>query len=278
LTASVGVAASKLVAKVASDLEKPDGLVVVAVGDEAAFLAPLPITRLWGVGERTAAALADFGVRTIGDLAAVPDDLLARRFGRQGPLLARRARGIDPSPVAASDPARSVSHEHTFAIDTADPELLERTLLALSEGVAGRLRAGAVRARTVTVKVRDAAFATTTRQRTLAEPTDQTEVIFRAALDLARPQIRGVRVRLLGVAASHLEEARQLSLFDPAEDRQSRATKAADEIRRRYGSKAILRARLLDSPVADPFERDPMRSPEDRGVGRPTSRGPEPDA
>jgi len=277
LTASVGVASSKLVAKVASDLEKPDGLVVVAVGDEAAFLAPLPITRLWGVGERTAVALADFGVRTIGDLARLPDDLLARRFGKQGPVLAQRARGIDPSPVAASEPARSVSHEHTFAVDTADRETLERTLLALSEGVAGRLRAGQVRARTVAVKVRDSAFVTISRQCTLAEPTDQTEVIFRAALDLARPQLRGIRIRLLGVAASHLDDARQLSLFEPLDDRSWRVTRAADEIRRRYGPKAILRARLLDSQVAEPFERDPMSSPEGPGIGRGPRSGPDGD-
>jgi len=278
LSASVGVATSKLVAKVASDLEKPDGLVVVADGEEAAFLAPLPITRLWGVGERTAATLTDYGVRTIGDLAGLPDDLLARRFGRQGPLLAQRARGIDRSPVAAADPARSVSHEHTFAVDTADPELIERTLLALSEGVAARLRAGRVRARTVAVKVRDSAFVTISRQRTLGEPTDQTEAVFQAALELARPQLRGIRVRLLGVAASHLEESRQLSLFEPSEDRRSRVTEAADEIRRRFGSKAILRARLLDSPVSEPFERDPMSSPESGGIGREPPRRPDLDA
>ncbi len=268
LTASVGLATSKLVAKVASDLEKPDGLVIVEPGREAAFLAPLPIARLWGVGERTAAQLADYGVRTIGDLAALPDDLLARRFGKQGPVLAARARGIDPSPVSGAEPARSVSHEHTFEVDTSDPELLERTLLALSEGVAGRLRAGHVRARTVAVKVRDASFVTVSRQRTLPEPSDETEVVFRAALELARPELRGTKVRLLGVAASHLEEGLQLALFHEADDRRRRATEAADEIRRRFGSRAIRRARLIDSGVAEPFERDPMRAPDDGSIGR----------
>ncbi len=268
LTASVGVATSKLVAKVASDLEKPDGLVVVGPGLEAAFLAPLPISRLWGVGERTAAALADYGVRTIGDLAALPDDLLLRRLGKQGPELAVRARGLDPSPVSAADPARSVSHEHTFDTDTSDAEALERTLLALSEGVAGRLRAGGVKARTIGVKVRDSSFITVSRQRTLAEATDQTEVVFRTALGLARPQWRGVRVRLLGVVASHLAEGEQLSLFQEADERQRRADKAADEIRRRFGAKAIRRARLLGSGVADPFERDPRNSPDSGSIGR----------
>jgi DNA polymerase-4 len=268
LTASVGVATSKLVAKVASDLRKPDGLVVVEPGQEAAFLAPLPIRRLWGVGERTAALLADYGVGTIGDLAALPDDLLARRFGRQGPVLAERARGIDPSPVAGGEPARSVSHEHTFDVDTSDPEVLERTLLALSEGVAARLRAGHVRAHTVAVKVRDSSFVTVSRQRTLAEPTDETEVVFQAALQLARPQLRGTKVRLLGVAASHFDEAQQLALFHEVDDRRRRATAAADEIRRRFGARAIRRARLLGSGVAEPFERDPMRSPEAGSIGR----------
>ena len=268
LTASVGVATTKLVAKVASDLEKPDGLVVVAAGTEAAFLAPLPISRLWGVGARTAAALTEFGVRTIGDLAALPDDVLARRFGRQGSLLAQRARGVDPSPVSAADPARSVSHEHTFERDTSDGEELERTLLALAEGVAGRLRAGGVKARTVAVKVRDASFTTITRQRTLQEPTDQTEDIYRAALDLARPHLRGLRVRLLGIAASHLGTGEQMALFAVDDDRRRRATAAADEIRRRYGSRAIRRARLIDAGVAEPFERDPTTAPEGGSIGR----------
>src|SRR4029079_5492776 len=137
LTASVGVATTKLVAKVASDLRKPDGLVVVAPGDEAAFLAPLPIRRLWGVGEKTGAALAEYGVRTIGDLAALPPDVGVRRFGKHGASLITRARGIDDDRVHEGDPAKSVGHEHTFDVDTSDPEVIERTLLAMADGVAG---------------------------------------------------------------------------------------------------------------------------------------------
>lgn len=268
LTVSVGVASTKLVAKVASDLEKPDGLVVVAPGAEAEFLAPLPISRLWGVGEKTAAVLSEFGVRTIGDLAALPQDLLARRFGRMGPVLIQRARGIDTSPVSRAEPARSVSHEHTFDVDTADPEVLERTLLALSEGVAGRLRSGGVKARTIAVKVRDSSFHTVSRQRTLPEPTDQTEVVFAAARELAQPQLKGIRVRLLGVGASHLGEGEQMGLFMAQDERRRKATAAADAIRARYGSKAIRRARLIDSNVAEPFERDPMTAPEGGSIGR----------
>jgi DNA polymerase-4 len=269
LTASIGVAATRLVAKIASDLRKPDGLVLVAPGTEAAFLEPLAISRLWGVGERTRLALADYGVTTIGDLARLPEDVLRRRFGNMGPVLADRARGIDATPVGGGDPAKSVSHEHTFDVDTADWDVIERTLLGLSEGVARRLRDGGVKAGTIGVKVRDSAFVTATRQRTLALPTDQADIIWKTAVSLVRPQVRGIRVRLLGVAATHLGEREQLALFNAGEDRRRLATDATDRIRKRYGSRAITRARLLEGHVVEPFERDPMTAPEARRVGRP---------
>jgi DNA polymerase-4 len=263
LTASVGVAGTKLVAKIASDLGKPDGLVVVAAGEETAFLAPLPISRLWGVGEKTATALADYSVRTIGDLAALPPDLLVRRFGKHGASLVDRARGLDADPVHEGDPAKSVGHEHTFDVDTSDPEVIERTLLAMADGVAGRLRSAGVRAGTVAVKIRDSSFRTITRQRTLPEPTDLTEPIYRTALDLARPEVRGIRVRLLGVTASNLGEREQLGLFEAAEPRRRQAIEAADAVRRRYGERSVTRARLLGTGLPAPFERDP-RNPLDR--------------
>lgn len=263
LIASVGVAGTKLVAKIASDLRKPDGLVVVPPGDEAAFLAPLPIGRLWGVGEKTAAALAEYAVRTIGDLAALPPDLIERRFGKHGASLIERARGIDPDPVHEGDPAKSVGHEHTFEVDTSDPEIIERTLLAMADGVAGRLRSAGVRAGTVAVRIRDSGFRTITRQRTLAEPTDLTEPIYQAALQLARPEVRGMRVRLLGVTASNLGEREQLGLFESLEPRRRAAVEAADGLRRRYGQGSVTRARLLGAGLPAPFERDP-RNPLDR--------------
>lgn len=277
LSASVGVASSRLVAKVASDLRKPDALVVVPPGDEAGFLDPLPIGRLWGVGAKTQAMLTDHGVRTIGDLARLPPDVLRRRLGQHGTTLADRARGIDPTPVGVDMDARSVSHEHTFGRDTRDPEVIERALLALAEGVATRLRAGGVRASTIAVKVRDSEFVTHTRQRTLDEPTDQTDDIFHAALTLARPQVRGIRVRLLGIAASGLTERAQLALFAEHEDRRRRASSATDDVRRRFGSRALVRARLLGDGVPEPFERDPFRGPEAPGVGRagPPADGPD---
>ena len=140
LTASVGVGSTKLIAKIASELRKPDGLVVVPPGGEAAFLAPLPISRLWGVGGKTAEALRDFGVVTIGDLAALDPDVLVRRFGKHGGALVDRAVGRDPDPVATGDPAKSIGHEHTFDVDTASRDKIERTLLGMADGVAWRLR------------------------------------------------------------------------------------------------------------------------------------------
>ncbi len=267
LTVSVGVATTKLVAKIASDLRKPDGLVVVPAGQEADFLGPLAIARLWGVGPQTRAVLAEFGVATIGDLAAIPVDALVRRLGQHGATLHERALGIDPSPVGGDMAAKSVSHEHTFMVDTADADEIEATLLALAEGVAERLREGGVRAATVTVKVRDSAFRTVTRQRTLAAPTDLVEPIYRTALELARPEIRGRRIRLVGVAGSGLEEPAQMALFGDEDPRRRRAAEATDEIRRRFGERAVTRARLLRAPLPAAEERDPTQPLERRRLG-----------
>jgi DNA polymerase-4 len=266
LTASVGVGTTKLVAKIASDLRKPDGLVVVPAGGEAIFLAPLTISRLWGVGEQTAAALSEYGVATIGDLARLPADLLVRRFGKHGAALGERARGVDDEPVSGGAAAKSVGHEHTFDVDTADTETIERTLLAMADGVAGRLRAAGLRAGTVAVKIRDSRFRTITRQRTLPERTDMTEPIWQAALELARPETRGMRVRLLGVTASNFGEAGQLGLFGLEDVRRRRAVEAADAIRRRFGERAVTRARLLGTGLPAPFERDPMTPIDRRGL------------
>ena len=278
LTASVGVATTKLVAKIASDLRKPDGLVVVAPGEEAAFLAPLPIGRLWGVGEKTATVLADYGVRTIGDLADLPPDVVIRRFGKHGASLVERARGVDADPVHEGDPAKSIGHEHTFDADTSDPEVIERTLLAMSDGVAGRLRSAGVRASTIAVKIRDSSFRTITRQRTLVEPTDLTEPIFRAAVELARPEVRGIRVRLLGVTASHLGEREQLGMFVEDDPRRRAAIEAADRLRRRYGTDAVTRARLVGAGLPAPFERDPRNPLDRRARGMPVEDGASPEA
>ena len=254
-------------AKIASDLRKPDGLVVVPPGTETAFLAPLPISRLWGVGEKTAVQLADYGVRTIGDLAALPVDTVVRRFGKHGASLIDRARGLDADPVHDGDPAKTIGHETTFDVDSSDPEVIERTLLALADAVAGRLRSAEVRAGTIAVKIRDSSFRTITRQRTLPEPTDLTEPIFRIALELARPEVRGLRVRLLGVTASNLGEREQLSLFVDDDPRRRAVTEAADRVRRRYGSRAVTRGRLVGSRSAPAVRARPAQPARPAGAG-----------
>ncbi|MDQ1323695.1 MAG: polymerase [Chloroflexota bacterium] len=265
LIASVGVAATKLVAKIGSDLRKPDGLVVVPPGEEAVFLAPLPISRLWGVGEKTAAVLREFGVQTIGDLAALQPDDLERRFGKHGAALIERAHGIDADPVATGDPAKSIGHEHTFGRDTADREVIERTLLGMADGVAWRLRAAGLKAATITLKLRDSSFATITRQVTLDVPGDLTEPIYEAALVLLRRELHGQRIRLVGVTASNFRDREQLALFGADEDpKRHQAAEAMDSIRRKYGERAVTRGRLVRAGVPTVFERDPNSAVEGR--------------
>ncbi len=246
LTASVGVATSKLVAKIASDMQKPDGLVVVAPGTEAEFLAPLPLRRLWGVGPKMEETLAKLGVVTIGDLARLDPGRLQRRLGTHGHDLQRLARGDDDRDVA-SEPAeaRSLGQEHTYDRDTADAPRLRATLLSLADGVAGRLRAHGLRARTVTLKYRDEDFHTTTHARTLPEATDAGNTLFRAASELYAEVHRGKKVRLLGIYASHFGEGTpQLGLFDEPRA-PSPADRVRDEVAKRFGDEAITRASLL---------------------------------
>jgi DNA polymerase IV len=246
LTASVGVATSKLVAKIASDMRKPDGLVVVPPGGEAAFLAPLPVRRLWGVGPRMEEALAKLGVVTIGDLAALDPGRLERRLGTHGHDLRALARGEDGRDVIAEGAgAKSLGQEHTYGQDTSDAERLRATLLQIADGVAGRLRAHGLRARTVTLKYRDEDFHTTTHARTLGEATDSGNTLFRVASELFAEVHRGRKVRLLGIYASHLGEGTpQLGLFDEPKA-PSPADRLRDEVKRRFGDEAITRASLL---------------------------------
>ena len=245
LVVSVGVATNKLCAKVASDLRKPDALVVVAPGEEADFLAPLPIRRLWGVGPRAQAALADYGVMTIGQLAAAAPGTLRRRFGRFGDDLSARARGIDRAPVVVSHTAKSIGHEHTFDTDSTDVGRLEATLLDLAESVASRLRRHALAAGSVQLKLRYEGFETLTRQAPLARQTREARVLYDACVALLHRTLVGGRgVRLIGLTAINLSDAQQLTLFDGS-DRTDRVTKSIDAVRGRFGERAITRARLL---------------------------------
>jgi DNA polymerase-4 len=246
LTASVGVATSKLVAKVASDMRKPDGLVVVPEGHEAAFLAPLPVRRLWGVGPKMEESLAKLGVVTVGDLAVLDPSRLERRLGTHGHDLQLLARGIDPREViAGSEDARSIGQEHTFDRDTDDAERLRAMLLSLADGVARRLRQHGLKARTLTLKYRDETFRTRTHARTLPSGVDSGNAVFDVVSRLFAEVHRGRRVRLLGIYTSHFgSESPQLTLF-PEDEAPSRADRLRDEVARRFGRESLTRASLL---------------------------------
>jgi DNA polymerase IV len=245
LVVSVGVASNKLCAKVASDLRKPDALVVVPAGGEAAFLAPLPVSRLWGVGPGTQRALADFGVTTIGQLAALPGPTLRRRFGKHGADLAQRARGVDPARVMPTQAPKSIGHEHTFEHDLVDRGRIELTLLDLAESVASRLRHHRMAAGAVQLKLRYEGFETLTRQAPLPRQTRESEPLYDGAVALLRQAlVPGRGVRLIGLTAINLSDAQQLTLFD-APDRADRVTASIDAVRKRFGETAITRGRLL---------------------------------
>ena len=254
LKCSFGVASNKLVAKIATNVGKPDGLIVVPPGEEAAFLAPLPLAALWGVGPKTQTRLEALGLRTIGQLAAWPEADLARRFGAWGHDLARHARGLDDRPVETEREAKSISKETTFARDVTEHETLRRTLLELTDQVAANLRRQGLHARTVKVKLRWPPFETITRQTTLAAPTDLEGEIFAAAYDLFKAAWgRGRPVRLIGVGVSGLSDAaRQLGLFEaPQDKRAEKLAEAVDKIRAKYGWGSVRRATQLDEEAGE---------------------------
>ena len=247
LVVSVGVATNKLCAKIGSDLRKPDGLVVVPAGGEAAFLAPLALERLWGVGPRTREVLAGWGLKTIGELAAFDRTVLETRLGEHGGDIWERANGIDEGEVSTGHVPKSVGHSHTFDQNTLDPAKIEATLLRLSEGVGRRLREHTLRGRTITMTLRVAPFETRTRQQTLAEPTSDDVTIYRVARQLLRKALAEDRdggrtspVRLVGVSVSGVTEGEQLGLFDAA--RHNRLNAALDAVRSRFGDGVLDRA------------------------------------
>jgi DNA polymerase-4 len=224
LSASLGVATNKLVAKVASDRDKPGGLTVVRPGEEATFLAPLPVRVLWGIGPVTAQKLAEMEVTTVGELARVAEADLRAHFGSQGVEMARQALGIDPRPVVTEHERKSVSQERTFSRDLSDHRALKQQLWQLSQGVAEHLKHTDLAASTIALKLRYADFTTMGRQTTLPAPIDDEQEIYRTVLALfERAWQRRRPVRLLGVAARNLcpadeqeqaPAAEQLSLWD----------------------------------------------------------------
>lgn len=249
LTASAGLAASKFVAKVGSDLEKPDGLVHVPAGREAAFLAPLPVDRLWGVGRATARELAALGVTTIGRLQRLPRGTLVRRFGVHGAALHEFAFGRDPRPVKPESAPRSMGAETTFATDTRDPVLVTTTLRSQAERVAAELRAAGLAATRITLKARSADFRTVTRSGTGDATQDGLEIFRRTQVLLGRVDTTGP-VRLIGISAAGLvtAEAGQLSLLDPGAVRRARVAHAIDRLAARFGPGVVRPASLLSGP------------------------------
>ena len=243
LPITVGVARTKFLAKVASRVAKPDGLLVVPPDRELAFLHPLPVGALWGVGPKTAEHLNQLGAQTIADILKIPEAQLIHHFGKMGADLALRARGIDDRPVETVRETKSISQEVTFDRDVQAGHELERTLRRLSEGVGYRLRQSNLNGVTVKIKLRWPDFTTLTRQTTLLQATDQDGVIYATALELFRAVWQAGRaVRLLGVGVSGLApQQRQLSLWDTQTEKEHRLLEALDDLRQRYGSGVVHR-------------------------------------
>ncbi len=253
LAVSVGLAPVKLVAKIASDLAKPDGLLVVPPGQVAAFLAALPVGRIWGVGPVARARLEGAGIATIGELARRGDEELRGLLGSFGPAAARLARGDDEREVEPYREAKSYSEENTFERDVSDPKLIERAIRAHADAVARRLRVDRVRARGVRVKLKLARslgrgkFPILTRSQTLPEPSDDGRALAAAGCALLTRAALEEPIRLVGLAAERLEElgAEQLSLLAETHgerEKRTRLNHALDQIRTRFGPRALERA------------------------------------
>jgi DNA polymerase-4 len=260
LTASVGVAPNKFLAKLASDLHKPDGLTIVPRDDVFGFLDPIPIARLWGAGKVTQPRLEAIGIRTFADLRRAARETLVAEFGEKtGDHFFRLARGDDARPVVCDRDAQSISHEITFAIDVTDADHLRSVLLSQVDQVARRLRRAGMTARTATMKLRKSDFTTLTRSCTLDAATDQTDVIWEAVAllfdawtrDVARRSRERIpAVRLIGAGVSGLSTGggAQLSLFDaPASRRRRRLDETVDHIRDRFGGGSLQRGANVHS-------------------------------
>jgi len=250
LTASVGVAANKLVAKIASDLDKPDGLVIVSAKDARSILDPLPVRVIPGIGRKTLAKLGKKGIETVADLRLAPDRDLEPIFGRFAQKTRDRASGIDSRPVEPSRADKSISAEETFDRDLTETDEMDKHLLSLTERTAGRIRAKDLVAGTVQVKIRQSDFTTHTRQRVLRPPGNSTDQIYQMARVLLHQWLSehpGAEIRLLGVGGSELSAAEQRDLFAAdVETQNSPLDETVDSIRDRFGKSSVNRARTLD--------------------------------
>lgn len=246
LTASIGMAPNKFLAKLASDFDKPDGFCRITAGDAQDFLSPLPVERLWGIGPKAAERLHQAGIRTIGDLRAATETTLKALLGRAAAHFHALARGLDDRAVTPDRPVKSVSHEHTFEHDLYRLDNMQHEVMALTEKVCTRLRRNQLRGSTVTVKIRTPNWQTHTRSRTLDQPTASTRDFYRTAVDLLsrwREQHPGQGVRLLGLGISGLEQSGQGGLFD---NNDADVDVTLDDIRQRFGGDSVIRGRLLN--------------------------------
>jgi DNA polymerase-4 len=249
LTASAGIAPNKFLAKIASDLKKPDGLVEIKPAEVQEFLRDLPISKLWGVGKSTEETLKDMGILRVGQLAAYPAELIERKLGKFGLELVTLARGEDDRPVIPESEAKSISQEETFTPDLRDLETMKKVLLDQSEQVGWELRKQGLKGYTVQLKVRYPDFSLITRSFTLPAPTDQGIEIYQNALKLLdKTNALTKRARLLGVGVSklrHRDDPEQMSLFDFHKEKVERSTAVVDQIWDRFGPEAIKRASLV---------------------------------
>lgn len=266
LPASAGIADSKFVAKVASDFAKPNGQHEVPAGRSAEFLAPLPVGRLWGVGQKTALRLESLGIRTVGQLAEKPADWLSANLGENGEAWRQLALGIDTRPVVPDRAAKSIGAQDTFEEDLTDRATLKLHLHGQALRVGHRLRRAGLKARTVQLSVKYADFSHLTRQRTLGEPTDDGQTLYREACGLLDALELKQRVRLTGVSAHELVDhapAAQLGLFDgpPKPSRTDKLNQALDRISQKFGSRAVSTADLQEGGSSDDGERAMLRKP-----------------
>jgi DNA polymerase-4 len=249
ITVSIGLSENKFLAKLASDLDKPRGFSVLSQREAAAFLAPKPVTFIWGVGKQMGAALAHEGFRTIADLQRATETDLMRRFGTEGLRLARLARGVDARQVSPERETKSVSAETTFETDIAAFRTLERRLWGLSEKVSARLKAKEIAGQTITLKLKTADFRLRTRARSLAAPTQLAAKIFAAGRDLLEREAQGTRFRLIGIGVSALgspADADPADLVDPQGERSKAAEHAVDRLRAKFGRDAVVKGLALD--------------------------------
>jgi nucleotidyltransferase/DNA polymerase involved in DNA repair len=245
LTASVGIAPNKFLAKIASDLEKPDGLVIVEEAKIQEFLDPLPLRRLWGAGKKTIEKLNKEHIYTIGDLSKLPGEILEQKFGKQGKHFFYLSRGLDDRPVIPGHKVKSVSNEITFFHDLYDMEILRETLLHLCEKVGYRMRQKKLNGKTIQLKLRYEGFETITRNKTLNDSTANTEIIFKIIWELFKSNYdKRRKVRLLGVGMSGFMDKidRQISLFDDSVKKTSDLDLIEDLVRKKFGKNAINRA------------------------------------